>query len=368
MHCVEYKVPGGKMLRLRTVNEYPWRCTCDGDFFIDQASLNITAAIEHTLSDLLNCHIGNHIDWKLRYAQAFEQLQPLVDGSIIGISTQALAYAYVRLSLLEEDANEHTLAQCEALYAPVPSKSQSLLDPHSIEQRWQSLDLQVILDIARMPQEQMHIEEVWSQQVAEETRGATLRFWQWAAPAIVVGKYQCIEDEVNVELAQREGVQIVRRDTGGGAMFIEPKNTITYSLYVPQTFCAGLSVEQTFQLCDSWVIAALRAININAHFAGLNDIASDHGKIAGSAERKFSHPKTSGALLHHTTMAYDIDADRMSRILKTSPVKLSDKAVQSAKKRVDPLRAQTNFTRDEIVYHLAQYAQQYASTMRVQYN
>lgn len=197
------------------------------------------------------------------------------------------------------------------------------------------------------------IDEQWARDVASGDRPATVRFWEWAGPAVVVGRFQSIPDEVHEDEAAREHIAVVRRCTGGGAMFIEPGNTITYSLYAPLPFVDGIDVETSYRLCDQWLIDALRGLGVDARFAGLNDIASSHGKIGGAAQRRF--PATNGgpgAVLHHVTMAYDIDAEKMTRVLNTSAEKLSDKAVRSARKRVDPLRSQTGLARETIIERL----------------
>ena len=67
------------------------------------------------------------------------------------------------------------------------------------------------------------------------------------------------------------------------------------------------------------------------------------GKAGGAAQRRFPTPPDSdgpGAVLHHTTLAYELDGALMARLLNTSPEKLSDKAVRSASKRVAPLGMQ----------------------------
>ena len=102
------------------------------------------------------------------------------------------------------------------------------------------------------------------------------------------------------------------------------------------------------------LIAALRGLGLDVGFSGLNDIASSHGKIGGAAQRRFppigSGP---GSILHHVTLAYDIDAVKMTRVLNISGEKMSDKAVKSAVKRVDPMRAQTGLSRDGLIARLA---------------
>lgn len=199
----------------------------------------------------------------------------------------------------------------------------------------------------------MDLDVEWAREVAAGTREPTLRFWEWAEPAVVIGRFQSLEDEVNVHTAQDEGFRIVRRCTGGGAMFIEPGNTITYSLYAPLDFAHGMSVEESYKLCDYWLVEALRALGLNVRFAGLNDIATQYGKLGGAAQRRFAPTHGGpGAILHHVTLAYDIDAEKMTRVLNISREKMSDKAVKSAAKHVDPMRSQTGMGRDEVVARL----------------
>ncbi|MFC5221422.1 lipoate--protein ligase family protein [Bifidobacterium leontopitheci] len=221
-------------------------------------------------------------------------------------------------------------------------------------ERWKQLGPAIVLDVPRTPAEQMAVDERWAGEVAAGRRGPTVRFWQWAAPAVVVGRFQSIPDEVHEDVAAREGFAVVRRCTGGGAMFIEPGNTITYSLYAPRDFTAGLTVTQSYRLCDMWLIAALRGLGLEAGFSGVNDIASPAGKIGGAAQRRFpAQDGDPGAVLHHVTLAYDIDAAKMARVLNTSAEKMSDKAVRSAVRRVDPLRSQIGLSRDALVAALA---------------
>jgi lipoate-protein ligase A len=137
---------------------------------------------------------------------------------------------------------------------------------------------------------------------------------------------------------------VVRRISGGGAMFIEPGNTITYSLYAPETLVAGMSFQESYEFMDAWVIDALQGLGINAWYQPLNDIASPAGKIAGAAQTR-----RGGAVLHHVTMAYDIDTRKMLDVLRIGREKLSDKATQSAAKRVDPLRSQTGLPRGDVI-------------------
>jgi len=137
----------------------------------------------------------------------------------------------------------------------------------------------------------------------------------------------------------------VRRITGGGAMFMEPGSCITYSLVVPGSLVEGLSYEASYAFLDQWVLGALASVGVVAHFVPLNDIASTVGKIGGAAQRRF----VDGTVLHHVTMAYDIDAVKMNQVLRIGREKLSDKGVRSAVKRVDPMRSQTGLSREAVM-------------------
>ena len=212
------------------------------------------------------------------------------------------------------------------------------------EARWREFDWRLIHAGPQPPALHMALDEVITDEVAAGRRPPTLRVWEWASPAVVIGRFQSLRNEVDPDGAARHGIDVVRRVTGGGAMFVEPGNTITYSLSAPESLVAGMSFEQSYAFMDAWVLAALRTLGIEAWYQPLNDIASHAGKIAGAAQMRRGR-----AVLHHVTMAYDIDAAKMLEVLRIGREKLSDKAIQSANKRVDPLRSQTGLPRGEVI-------------------
>ncbi|MCL2535921.1 MAG: lipoate--protein ligase family protein, partial [Nocardiaceae bacterium] len=107
----------------------------------------------------------------------------------------------------------------------------------------------------------------------------------------------------------------------------------------------GLSFEQSYAFLDQWVMGALADVGIKARYVPLNDIASEQGKIGGAAQKRFA----AGAVLHHVTMSYDIDADKMTDVLRIGREKISDKGITSSGKRVDPMRSQTGMARADII-------------------
>lgn len=209
---------------------------------------------------------------------------------------------------------------------------------------WSDHAWQLIHTAPQAPLLHMALDEALLDEVAAGRRPPTLRLWEWANAAVVIGRFQSLRNEVDGDAARRHGIEVVRRVSGGGAMFIEPGNTITYSIYAPLSMVEGLSFQESYALMDAWVLAALGELGIEAWYQPLNDITSAGGKIAGAAQTR-----RGGALLHHVTMAYDIDAAKMLDVLRIGREKLSDKGTTSAAKRVDPLRSQTGLPRAEVV-------------------
>ena len=210
---------------------------------------------------------------------------------------------------------------------------------------WDDHTFDVIGPVTLDPRLHVALDEVLAGRLARGEIGPSLRIWDWNQPLVVIGSFQSYRNEIDEEGRERHGINVVRRITGGGAMFMEPGNCVTYSLLVPGSLVEGLSFERSYEFLDQWVMGALAELGVKARYVPLNDIASEKGKIAGAAQRRL----TSGVVLHHVTMAYDIDADKMLQVLRIGREKLSDKGTKSANKRVDPLRSQTQMPRDEII-------------------
>ncbi len=216
-------------------------------------------------------------------------------------------------------------------------------------ERWNQHDWQLVHTQPQSPALHMALDEVITDEVGAGRRPPTLRVWEWASSTVVIGRFQSLRNEVDPEGARRHGIGAVRRISGGGAMFIEPGNTITYSLSAPESLVEDMSFQEAYAFMDAWVLKALRSLGIEAWYVPLNDIASGSGKIAGAAQARRSK-----AVLHHVTMAYDIDAAKMLDVLRIGREKLSDKGTPSAAKRVDPLRSQTGLAREAVIERMVE--------------
>jgi lipoate---protein ligase len=218
------------------------------------------------------------------------------------------------------------------------------LYPDEVDARWRELDWELIPLALETPAMNVTLDEVMTRTIGAGSRRPTLRVWGWSASCVVLGRFQSARNEVQLDNARELGVGLVRRISGGGAMFIEPELAITWSLYVPPALVEGLSFPQSYAFLDGWVVRALRDLGMDAWYAPLNDITSAGGKIGGAAQaRRF------GGVLHHTTMAYDMNVPTMMQVLRIGQEKLSDKGLRSADKRVGPLRQQTSLPRATII-------------------
>jgi len=220
------------------------------------------------------------------------------------------------------------------------------VDEHR-EQRWKQYAWRLLPQTLFDPQTQVALDETLTLAVGRGDRQPTLRFWGWSSRAVVLGRFQSVRNEVNADVAAEEGIALVRRISGGGAMFIEPEGAITWSIHAPEAMVKGMTFPESYAYFDAWVIDALRELGVDAWYAPLNDITSTGGKIGGAAQAR-----RGGAVLHHTTMAYQMNMELMGHVLRTSKEKLIDKGVKSADKRVGPLRQQTDLDRDVIIHHL----------------
>lgn len=302
----EYKVPGGKLVAidLDVVDDKLANVAISGDFFLepDDAIVTLNQAIEGLPAESTNAEIRKAVE---------DSLTP--DITLMGFDARALA-----------TVTRRALGKATT---------------------WADHTFDVIHDRPEHPPMQVALDQAQTEFVESGARGPVLRIWEWASNAVIIGSFQSYRNEVDAEAAERHDVTVVRRISGGGAMFVEPGNTITYSLIVPASLVDGMTFEESYKFLDQWVLDALAEVGIKAVYKPLNDIASETGKIAGAAQKRLA----GGTVLHHVTMSYDIDADKMLDVLRIGREKLSDKGIKSAKKRVDPLRSQTGMTREAII-------------------
>ncbi len=155
-------------------------------------------------------------------------------------------------------------------------------------------------------------------------------FFAWRVnPTVICGRNQDIRAEVNIEYCNQEGIDIVRRRSGGGCVYADLNNWM-FSYLTPSS-----EVASTFSRYTLMIAGMLQSLGFDAKANGRNDILIGERKVAGNA---FYH-KPAWSIVHGT-MLCEIDAERMRNAITPSRAKLESKAVKSVEARITCLRAE----------------------------
>ncbi|MFP3040378.1 lipoate--protein ligase family protein [Treponema primitia] len=182
-------------------------------------------------------------------------------------------------------------------------------------------------------------------------RGGTpcLRLYGWTPPAVSIGYFQGLCEELDLEACNKNGVDVVRRISGGGAVFHQAE--LTYSIIMPVTHPLAQQDFSDFYIrfCGG-IIEGLKLLGLDAFFAPINDVLVGGRKISGNAQTR-----RMGCILQHGTVLLDNDVDLMFRLLRVPAEKLKGKLIDDVKNRVTSLRAEgLNSSFDEAAASLAE--------------
>lgn len=147
--------------------------------------------------------------------------------------------------------------------------------------------------------------------------------WQ-NSPTVVIGKNQNALEEVNMEFIKQEKINLVRRISGGGAVYHDFGN-LNFTFVAE----AGKGVVFDFERFTQPIIKTLDKIGIKAEHNGRNDITIDGRKFSGNAQYRHGN-----RVMHHGTLLYNVNLENMARALNVSEDKMISKGVKSVKSRV----------------------------------
>ncbi|MHA1190798.1 MAG: lipoate--protein ligase family protein [Promethearchaeota archaeon] len=144
----------------------------------------------------------------------------------------------------------------------------------------------------------------------------TLRFYKWNPSTISIGRNQSLSSEVDTGIAQNRGFDVIRRITGGGAVFHDKYREITYSIICPIKFLEEMNaykVIEQFEIIEMGIISGLKSYGLESEPGIIHCPALflEGKKFSGNAQiRKKGH------ILQHGTILLELDADLMYSVLK----------------------------------------------------
>ncbi|MDY6367504.1 MAG: lipoate--protein ligase [Clostridia bacterium] len=143
------------------------------------------------------------------------------------------------------------------------------------------------------------------------------------SPAVIVGKNQNTLQEVNLTYTEQNGIKVVRRLTGGGAVYHDYGN-VCYTVIAPYN-----AEEDNYKKFTAPVIGYLKTLGVNAEFAGRNDILINGKKFSGNAQTIYGD-----RILHHGTILFKTDMSVLGKALNPSKIKMESKGIKSVRSRV----------------------------------
>jgi len=162
----------------------------------------------------------------------------------------------------------------------------------------------------------------------------TVRFYRWNPSAVSIGKFQKIENEVHLENCLKQGVDVVRRITGGGTVYHDAEGEITYSIVASKEDLGAKDIAEVYSKIYAGIIEALKILGLKADFNEGNartcpNLTVNGKKISGSAQCHKAN-----IVLQHGTLLMDVNLERMFSFLKVPWAKTCMEVVCIAKNKI----------------------------------
>lgn len=166
----------------------------------------------------------------------------------------------------------------------------------------------------------------------------TLRFYRWKPSAVSIGKFQKPENEVYLDNCRRLGVDVVRRISGGGTVYHDAEDEVTYSLIAKTEDLGVTDIAAVYARVYAGIADALRILGITADFnegdaKNCPNLTVKGKKISGSAQ---AHK--SGIVLQHGTLLLSVDLERMFTVLRVPWAKTCMEVVGVAKNKITSVK------------------------------
>ncbi len=171
----------------------------------------------------------------------------------------------------------------------------------------------------------------------------TIRFYRWNPSAVSIGRFQNIYNEVNIKACEENNVDIVRRITGGGAVYHDYNGEITYSVIFNTNDLNIYDTSKIYNTICNCLIEAIKMLGINADFnpgdyKNCPNITINKRKISGSAQFY-----KNDVILQHGTFLINVDLEKMFTFLKVFPNKKIDDIISIARRKITSLKEELGY-------------------------
>jgi lipoate-protein ligase A len=163
--------------------------------------------------------------------------------------------------------------------------------------------------------------------LSNRTKGDYLMLWQ-NDNTIVIGQNQNAEAEINRSFVEEHHINVVRRSTGGGAVYHDLGN-LNYSFITD----VGDAEQLTMERFTKPIVEALRGLGLDAEASGRNDILVSGRKVSGTAQRVMK-----GRILHHGTLLFNANPGMVAGALNVDPTKFQSKSAKSVRSRIGNIK------------------------------
>ena len=190
------------------------------------------------------------------------------------------------------------------------------------------------------------IDEMLASRVGTGQSPQTLRLYTYKSHCALVGRFQNIESELNLDYCLEHGISVNRRPTGGGAIIMGSEQ-LGVALAIPgKSDDSYAGVREQMARFSRGIVAGLSSLGCSIEFRRKNDLEIAGKKIAGLG----LHRTPSGGLLFHASLLVDLDVPLMLNVLNTPFEKLSDKEISTVAERTTTVRREVgeNLSVDEV--------------------
>ncbi len=174
-------------------------------------------------------------------------------------------------------------------------------------------------------------------QLFKDHKVNTLRLYSWEPSTVSIGHHQYLHDEIDLSMLEKYKLQVVRRISGGGAVFHDSRGELTYSVVTTTNQVASTSVEASYYEIVNLLFSPLTKIGISIDFNQIHcpSVFSQGKKISGNAQAR-----SGDLILQHGTILIDYNPELMYSVLKARPGRTKTQMVQSVYQKVTTIHEQ----------------------------